>query len=190
MNQDTPSTIKDFIDAAERGRKYARNTAMAYKAAFKLFEAELNGEEKQSVEAFKANLDRIYQEVYNKNKTKYSVGSLDTYRKRISKLLGDYEKYGQDPNKMAGWTPATRKPSVRSGKKQKEDSYDNGSDRDSDGIAGVAADRFEIALSDGRKALIVIPDGKLSEKDKSKVRGAVNLLIGGKNVSEEKPPEA
>ncbi len=65
---DTITTLQEFIDSARRSRKYPDNTAMALKTALRLFETELNDEEKSSVEKFNENLDRIYQSVFEKNK--------------------------------------------------------------------------------------------------------------------------
>lgn len=96
--------IYDFVDRAIKSRKYPENTGMALKTALKLFDAELNDEERNSVEEFRKNIDQIYQSVFSKNKN-FSAGSLATYKSRVLKALSDFEKYGIDPTKMAGWSP-------------------------------------------------------------------------------------
>jgi hypothetical protein len=107
MAQASVKDLHDFINVAVNGRKYPENTAHGLKSALKLFEAELTAEEASSLELFRSNLPQIYNSVYGKNKLKYSPNSLLTYKKRVSKLLGDYEKYGTDPTKMANWNPKT-----------------------------------------------------------------------------------
>jgi hypothetical protein len=108
----------NFIDRAEKSRNYPKNTALGLKTALKLFEDEINEEEKNSLDKFEENLDRIYQEVTRKNGNKFSAGSLATYRSRIGKVLEDYKKYGVDPTKMSNWP---RKPINRvSGSKKNE----------------------------------------------------------------------
>jgi site-specific recombinase XerD len=75
--KNTATILKEFVESANRSRKYPDNTAMALKTALRLFETELREEELYSIEKFKENLDHIYQSVFEKNKTKYSSGSLD-----------------------------------------------------------------------------------------------------------------
>lgn len=101
------ATIKDiyeFIDRAERSRKYPTSTAQGLKAAIKLFESELNEEEKGSIDTIRQNLDQIYQSVFNKNKN-FTAASLATYKSRVVKVINDYEKYGIDATKMSNWVP-------------------------------------------------------------------------------------
>ena len=111
-------TIKDlyeFIEVATRNRKYPTSTAQGLRAAVKLFDSELNEDERGSLDKVKANLDQIYQSVFAKNKN-FTAASLATYRSRLLKVINDYEKYGTDPTKMANWNP---KVIVRGPKKAK-----------------------------------------------------------------------
>jgi hypothetical protein len=78
---------------------------------------ELNEEEKNSLDKFKANIDQIYQSVFSKNKN-MSDSSLATYKSRVLTVLNDYERYGKEPTKMLNWTrkgrirtPGTKKKS-------------------------------------------------------------------------------
>lgn len=120
-------TLRDFIDSAERSRKYPTNTAVALKNALKLFEAELNEEEALSLDTFKDHLDQIYHSVFEKNKNRMSVGSLATYKARVNRVLGDYEKYGSDPTKFATWSPAVK---TRAPRRKLDESAQHPSGRD------------------------------------------------------------
>src|SRR3990167_6790009 len=103
----TLKEVYNFIDSAIKSRKYPENTGIALKTALRLFEAELSEEEKLSADLIKSNINQIYNAVYNRNKTGFSVGSLATYKSRVSKALADFETYGIDPAKMASWQPKT-----------------------------------------------------------------------------------
>jgi len=94
--------LYDFIDRAINSRNYAENTGISLKTALRLFEKELNDEEKNSIDKFSKNIEQIYHSVCSKNK-KFSAGSLATYKSRVIKVITDYEKYGADPTKMSSW---------------------------------------------------------------------------------------
>ena len=96
--------LYDFIERAIKSRKYPENTGMALKTALKLFETELNEEERNSIDEFRKNINQIYQSVYSKNKN-FSAGSLAVYKSRVIRVINDYEKYGIDPIKMSNWSP-------------------------------------------------------------------------------------
>ncbi len=95
--------LYQFVDSAVKSRKYLPNTASGLKAALKTFGEELNNEELKSIQKVRDNIDQIHQIVYQKQKSKYSASSLNVYKSRVMKVIGDYEKYGTDPAKMAGW---------------------------------------------------------------------------------------
>lgn len=177
---DTITALKEFIDAAKRSRKYPENTAAALKTALRLFEAELNDEEKGSVEHFKGNLDRVYRDVFERNKTKYSSGSLDTYRKRVSKLINDYLAYGQDPAKMNNWSPPVRKPSISvSRPKVSPKQIDEVSPaQEEDGLVIGPGARIDWPLSEGRKAILILPPD-LTAQEAETIKSLVALRVGG-----------
>jgi hypothetical protein len=104
--------LKEFIDVAEKNRKYAKETAKGKRAALRLFETELNEDEMQSVDLLNDRLEKIYQAVYNNNKTKMQHSSLVMYKNRLQGLLKDYLKYGNDPNAFTSWDK-TRKQEPR-----------------------------------------------------------------------------
>jgi len=107
--------LYDFIERAEKNRKYVPNTALGLKAALRLFDAEANNEELGSIDKFKENIEQIYHGVSLKNKN-MAASSLATYKARVLKVIQDYEKYGADPTKINTWVVKVR--SVA--KKQKE----------------------------------------------------------------------
>jgi ribosomal protein S20 len=95
--------LYNFIDRAVKSRKYPENTGIALKTGLKLFEKELNEEEKASIDEFKKNLNQISNSIFSKGK--FNAASLATYKSRIIKVINDYEKYGKDATKMANWSP-------------------------------------------------------------------------------------
>ncbi|MFA6158346.1 MAG: hypothetical protein WC763_01845 [Candidatus Paceibacterota bacterium] len=150
--------LYEFIDRAVRSRKYPESTAQGLRAALKLFEAELNEDETASLDVFRQNIEQIYQSVATNNGKQYSAGSLATYKSRIVKVLGDYEKYGIDPTKMASWSP---KLITRSPKKQEEKVSSGESSDPQDDVPSVSAQvgmhKIELALRPDKKFVIIIP---------------------------------
>lgn len=167
----------DFIDTAERNRKYPLGTAAGRRSALRLFESELNDEEKESLDTLKKNLNQIYQNVFNKNKSNMSAGSLATYKMRLESLIKDYEKYGQDPTKLANWNRPVRKyKKISSGQeikgsnpaiepKQEMQFPEKGSD----------FSRFELPLRPGIKAIILVPSN-ITKNEVDKVRKYIDFL--------------
>ncbi len=158
-------TIKDlyeFIDTATRNRKYPTSTAQGLRAAIKLFDSELNDDERGSLDKIKTNLDQIYQSVFAKNKS-FTASSLATYKSRLLKVISDYEKYGNDPTKMANWNPKVVVRAPRKALKdtlassQDESTSANTNTRQSDEPTGENMHRLELALRPGVKFVVVVP---------------------------------
>lgn len=95
--------LYEFIDIAEKNRKYLPNTATNYRTPLRLVESELTDEEKNSIDLVKTHLNEIFTLLYSKNSAKLSASSLEVYKRRVRSLISDYEKYGDDPAKMAAW---------------------------------------------------------------------------------------
>ena len=172
----TYQSLYEFIDSAEKSRNYPENTADALKAALRLFESELQDEEKDSLETFKNHLEQIYSSVFNKNKSKYTIATLETYKRRIKSLLNDYDKYAHDPSKMASWD---RKPRVvkrnknsSSFAKQTEDNRNLNEDQMK---PSSTLTRFELPLRADVKAIILTPSD-LTKDDVKKLRGYIDYL--------------
>jgi hypothetical protein len=160
--------LYEFIDRAVKSRKYPENTGMALKTALSLFGKELSDEEKLSIDEFKKNLEPIYQNVFTKNKN-FSASSLATYKSRVMKVLGDYEKYGVDPTKMTNWSPKVIKRTSK-----KTGSGASGAQKDSlntDDRAPISGGPHSFDFAGGVKLLIpktakftdAIMDGALKE---------------------------
>lgn len=153
--------LYEFIEVATRNRKYPTSTAQGLRAAVKLFDSELNDDERDSLDKVKTNLDQIYQSVFAKNKN-FTAASLATYRSRLLKVINDYEKYGTDPTKMANWNP---KVVVRAPKKAKpvQEPVVNVPDstQDSFGTAAISTPenmhRLELVLRPGVKFVVIVP---------------------------------
>lgn len=95
--------IKEFIDYAERNRKYAPETARARRAALALFEQVLNEDEINSVEMIRERFEQIYSNVFQKNKLKATASSLKIYKSRVNALLKEFTQYGSDPDAFGSW---------------------------------------------------------------------------------------
>jgi len=179
--------LMDFIDAAQRSRKYPSNTASARRSAVRLFEPELNEQEKESLDTLKGNLDQIYQNLFNKNKSNMSAESLQTYKNRFLGLIKDYEKYGLDPTKMANWNRPLRKVL---GSKHKEvssklsDSLNPNVERAGD----FEMSRFELPLRSGVKAIILVPSD-ITKEEVGKIRKYIDFLESISAVREKRVDE-
>lgn len=120
------SDLYEFIDVARSNRKYPSNTANGLKSALKIFEKELNIDEISSVGLVEDNLDEIFINVVSSNKDK-NIGSLNTYKARVLKVIKDYQKYGIDPSKMQGWNTKVHK--IISHKSIRQDIQDKHQDK-------------------------------------------------------------
>lgn len=102
--------LKEFIQSAEKSRKYLPVTVSNLKAPLRLLDTELTEEEKNSVDLIKQHLDEIFNLIFSKTDN-LSADSIIVYKRRIHNLISDYEKYGDDPAKMAAWdrNPQPRK---------------------------------------------------------------------------------
>lgn len=171
--------LHDFINTAERNRKYPRGTAGGRRAALKLFESELNDEERESLDTFKAHLEQIYQNVFNKNKSKMDLKSLETYRNRLNALISDYEKYGADPVKMANWNRSVRRVSKKGEKKNDKEQFQL--TKDVEKYKEVNMSRFELPLRSGVRAIILVPSD-ITKDEVNKIRKYIDFLESISNV--------
>lgn len=177
--------LLEFIDTAERNRKYPKGTAVGRRAALRLFESELNDEERESLDTFKAHFDQIYQNVFNKNKAKMAVESLLTYKNRLNALISDYEKFGIDPTKMANWNRPVRRVSTN-GKGKGEEKQDQ-PHQETERYKEIDMSRFELPLRVGVKAIILVPSD-ITKEEVDKIRKYIDFLesISGNSLRDEK----
>lgn len=173
----TLQSLIEFINAAEKSRIYPANTAGALRSALRLYEPELTDEEKESVDTLRDHLEQISQSVFNKNKSKMSVASLETYKRRIRTLLGDYEKYGTDPSKMASWSrkPRIRRSNMTLGANQQRTAKEGETPSENSLEQSTKIVRFEISLRPDAKAIILTPSDMTAE-DVKKIKGYIDYL--------------
>ncbi len=166
--------LYDFVDRAVKSRKYPPNTAGGLKAALKLFEIDINTEERDSIEKFKFNLEQIYRSVATKNKS-VTAGSLSTYRSRVLKVLNDYEKYGVDPTKMANWSPKTK--SIAPQKKINDASPKSAEESvfESTPSASTNIHRIELSLRPDTKFVVIVPRD-ITKAECTTIKGILDSL--------------
>lgn len=168
--------IYDFIDRAERSRKYPPNTAGGIRAALKLFDAELNDEERSSLDKFEENLEQIYQMVFSRNKN-FSASSLATYKSRVQKVLSDYRKYGIDPTKMNGWSPKIvsrqRKEKGTSGAPANLDAAE-AEEQPTSSASPLA--KIDLPLRPGVKATISVPQD-ITDAECKRIQAVLSSLV-------------
>lgn len=180
--------LYDFIDKAIKNRKYLPNTGQSLKGALKAFEPELNEEERGSIQTFKDNIDHIVSTIYNKKGNAVSAASLSTYKSRILKVIGDYEKYGTDPVKMTSWSPP--KPAIREKKDRiqvsKEDSGSKSKvDDELIGNLPSGMHKMDLQLRPGVKFTFILPYD-LTNKEVVKI----NSVLGSLAIDEGSNDEA
>lgn len=172
--------LYEFITTAQKSRKYNPNTAGGFKTALRLFEKELNDEEKASLQLFKQNFEQIYHQVVNKNmsSSSYTAASLEVYKSRILRLLNDFEKYGLDATKMASWNPK-----IRIAKREKkivetEATAKTLTEEPQEQPQNLKIDmaKFELPLREGVFAIIQTPRD-LSIEEAKKIRGYIDYLM-------------
>ncbi len=189
------SALYDFINSAVKSRKYPESTAQTLRAALKLYESELNEEEKQSIGTFKQNIEQIAQGVFTKNKLKFSATSLATYKYRVQKVLNDYESYGTDPAKMASWTPKVRQSSRKSTKSTKDaprnkDGDTEGTDTQTDLKVPSGMHKIELALRSESPPFILVLPRDIQQYEVTTITSILSSLTqhgdnGGQNTKED-----
>ena len=101
--------LYNFINLAQKNRKYPANTAHGRRAALKLFETVLHPDELESLDLIEERMKEIYLSLISKHKDNFSIKSLNTYKGRFLKIIYDYKKYGTDPKIFANWEAKLRK---------------------------------------------------------------------------------
>lgn len=181
MEQDINSLFT-FVTVAEKNRKYATSYASGISTALRLFEKELNDNEKASIDLFKQNLNQIYAQVVRKNQSIYSNSSLDIYKKRIAKVLNDYENYGKDPTKMNAWNPSRhnfiKKDKTIKSLKLTENAANSNQPVEElpDEKTLVPMTKFQLQLRPGVLAKIETPHD-MSVSEAKKIRAYIDYLI-------------
>lgn len=182
MTVDNIDSLYEFIDRAQKNRKYLPNVATNFKTPLRLIEKELSDEEKGSINLLKTHLDEIINVIYSKPNNILSAASLGIYKRRILQLIDDYNNYGKDPNKMASWSRPiqTRKPSSKnkiekiiSGISNKNHTHDPSRSEDSE--------RYEAFLKEGK--LIIFTPKVMSKEDIETIEAYVTFLKSKHKIS-------
>lgn len=167
--------LSSFVDRAVKSHKYPPNTGISLKTGLKLFEKELNEEEKASIDEFRKNLDLISNNIFSKGK--FSAGSLATYKSRIIKVINDYEEYGLDAAKMASWSPR-----ISTRVKKATDNIKNLKEKVSSAIEVNDSSAFVFPFTGGVK--LIIP--KTPEANDAIMDGELkNIKVALKDFSEK-----
>jgi len=148
--------LYDFIDFAKGNRKYPENTANGLRSALKIFEKELNIDELNSVDLIEDSIEEIFINVVSGNKDK-NIGSLNTYKARMLKVIKDYQKYGTNPSKIQGWNAKTHAPINH--KIAKQDTTDNKTDKiqtELSDYTNTPVHKIELSFKTGQ-SIIVVP---------------------------------
>lgn len=172
--RDNLKALYDFVNAAEKSRKYAKNTAAGMKAAIGLYEQVLSGEEKESLEMFQTRFDAITQEMFNKNATEKTAGTLDTYRKRVHKVISEYFKYGKDRSKFVNWEPIRRRSTPKGKKRGETENVEIERELNTKTLQGEN-DTHRISLENDRTVIIMTPKD-ITRKEVIRIEGYLKYL--------------
>lgn len=170
--------LYDFIDFAKGNRKYASNTANGLKSALKIFEKELNLDELSSINLIEDNIDEIFINLVSKNKDK-NIGSLNTYKARLLKIIHDYQRYGIDPSKMQNWTTKSHANIIH--KSHKKDIQDKHQDKPEIALSDPTnspvdnTHKIELFLRPNKKYLISIPRD-ITKKEAETIKTIIDSL--------------
>lgn len=168
--------LYDFIDFAKGNRKYAENTANGLKSALKIFEKELNIDELNSIDLIEDNIEEIFINVVGKNKDK-GIGSLNTYKARVLKVIKDYQKYGANPSKIQGWTIVTHKsPTHKLLRKDIIDKKEDSHQIDLSEHINTPVHKIELSLRDNHKTVILVPKD-ITQKEAEMIKNIIDSLL-------------
>ncbi len=166
------NTLYDFIDLAEKNRKYPANTAHGRRAALKLFDSILTEDERESLDLIQQRMGEIYLGLISKYKESYSIQSLNTYKGRLLSVIRDYKRYGAKPDAIVNWEAKERKYTVKNIKDDKKDtSIHNISFPTHRGVH-----KLHIALGDGQIAILEVP-ANISNRDAATIKKIVDSLV-------------
>ena len=150
--------IEKFVDIAVRNRKYPQNTAVGFHTVLRMVKPELNEEEQNSLDTIKKNLDQIFNTLHSKNPKKWTIVSIEVYKKRLKRLINDYENYGIDTSKISNWD---RKPRTIVHKQLEDKPTNNATSKEKDSLLEktTLSDliRNEIPVSSEKDIIVFYP---------------------------------
>lgn len=163
-------SLYEFIDLAQKNRKYPANTAHGRRAALKLFETVLHADELESIELIEDRMGEIFLSLISRYKEKFSVQSLNTYKGRFLKVIQDYKKYGVNPATIANWEAKPRKYKDRPKDSNKDISLSNLSLP-----VHRHVHKIKITLTDGQEGALELPQ-KITKEDASILAKIIGAL--------------
>lgn len=170
--QEEFSKLYEFVNLADKNRKYSANTAHGRRAALKLFETVLHPDERQSLDLIKERIEEIYLSLISQHKDSFSIQSLNTYKGRFIKVLEDYQQYGATPNAIISWQVKQRKHASQD--RIKDDKKDTSLTHSSLPVhRGVH--KFQISLENGQTCVIEIPP-EISRQDAATIQKIIGAL--------------
>ena len=95
--------LKEFIRKAEKLGKYPSNTAIGMLSALKIVADGLTDDEPSDMGYITEHLDEIFHRQLNR--LNLSSASFHAYISRVQRIIGDFEKYGQDTRAFHAWKP-------------------------------------------------------------------------------------
>lgn len=164
------SKLYDFVELAEKNRKYPTNTAHGRRAALKLFDTVLHADERESLDLIQERIDEIFLSLITKHKQSFSVQSLTTYKGRFLNLIKDYQRFGKKPDSLTAWQ-AKNRPYVQ---KQKDIIKDT-SLHSLSLPNHRAVHKLEIALESGEIATIETP-ATITPQDINRIKHILEAL--------------
>lgn len=164
--------LYEFVDLAEKNRKYPANTAHGRRAALKLFETVLHPDERQSLDLIKERVEEIYLSLISRHKDSFSIQSLNTYKGRFLKVLEDYQKYGTTPDAIISWQVKPRKYTIQN---EIVDEIKDISLPHSSLPVHRGVHKLDIALESGQICSIQTPTA-ISKKDAIKIKSIFDAL--------------
>lgn len=162
--------LHEFVDLAEKNRKYPANTAHGRRAALKLFDTVLNPDERESLDLIQERIGEIFLSLISKHKDAFSIASLNTYKGRFLKVIQDYKRFGIKPESIAHWEAKPRQYIQRQKDTNKDTSIHNLSFP-----IHRPVHKLEIALETGETATIETPID-ISPRDITRIKHILDAL--------------
>jgi hypothetical protein len=101
------------------------------------------------------NIEEIFINVVGKNKDK-GIGSLNTYKARVLKVIRDYQRYGINPSKIQGWMTKPHKEITH--KIAEKDITDKEQDKSQTALSdytNTPVHKIELSLQSGKAVILV-----------------------------------
>lgn len=166
--------LYEFIDLAQKNRKYPINTAQGRRASLKLFETVLHADELESLSLIEERMKEIYLSLISSHKDRFSIQSLNTYKSRFLKVVQDYKKYGVDAQSIAKWEVKNRKSKVKGDKI--DNKIDSKKDENLSSLSlsiNRSVHKIQISLDDNKVCSLELPT-RISKKDVSVIIKIIN----------------